>query len=506
MLNILVIDDDDGDRMLCRTTLRRIWDKDFGLSEAPDGEAGLALLEQNEFDCVLLDHSLPGINGIEVLKRIRARYPNLPVVMLDGKGNDVVAVLSMKEGAQDYLAKSTITPATFERAIVMAIESCRMKSAAKSSDERYRSIFGAVGEAIFVIDAASGLIEEVNDAALAMLDCPALELIGRHIGEFSSGVPPCTPANATDWIQKTLTIAWGQRFEWDYRAWNGKVVSTQVSNRQAVVGGRNIVLSVARDLTQQKQAQAHLEALQGELAHFGRLSVLGEMAAAIGHEINQPLSAAANYTNAARRRISAIMGKDTGGDMAEIQAAMAKAAEQIVRAGKIIGNLRDMAEKRDGQRGPESLNTAVEEALSLGLMGAAEKNVEVCLALETGLAPVMVDKIQIQQVVINLIRNSLDAMSARKGGKLTVSTGIDGAGFAHVTVKDTGGGLPADVMAHLFQPFKTTKAKGMGIGLTISQSIAESHGGKLRVLHNDRDGAAFRLTIPLADRPMAAVP
>jgi DNA-binding NtrC family response regulator len=127
MLNILIIDDDGGDRAVCRRALKSAWGDNLRLLEADSGERGLEAIESHALDCVLLDHSLPGINGGEVLRRIRISHPYLAVVMIDGKGNDVIAVRSMKDGAQDYIAKNKITPEILERAVLMAIEHTKLQ-------------------------------------------------------------------------------------------------------------------------------------------------------------------------------------------------------------------------------------------------------------------------------------------------------------------------------------------------------------------------------------------
>jgi two-component system sensor kinase FixL len=217
------------------------------------------------------------------------------------------------------------------------------------------------------------------------------------------------------------------------------------------------------------------------------------MISALAHELNQPLTANINYTKAAQRTLAS--GDAT--QIARVQDLMGKAAEQTMRAGQIIRRLRDFIEKREIDRAEENLNKVVEEALALGLVGVADANVRAVIDLGPDLPPVLVDKIQIQQVLINLIRNSVEAMQGVERRELTVITAESEPGFAQVSVLDTGPGLSEEVASRLFQPFVTTKAKGMGIGLTISQTIVEAHGGRMWAAPNAGGGAAFHFQLPV---------
>jgi two-component system, LuxR family, sensor kinase FixL len=177
---------------------------------------------------------------------------------------------------------------------------------------------------------------------------------------------------------------------------------------------------------------------------------------------------------------------------------MARAAGQALRAGLIIRNLRSFAEKRASVQAPENLNTVVEQAIALGFAGAMDSGVTLRLKLDPALAPVLIDKIQIQQVLMNLIRNAMEAMAQSAERELTISSAADNPGCAQVTVADTGMGLPPEVTARLFQPFVTTKEDGMGIGLSICRSIMDRHGGKIWALPDIKSGAAFRIRMPFA--------
>jgi two-component system sensor kinase FixL len=253
-----------------------------------------------------------------------------------------------------------------------------------------------------------------------------------------------------------------------------------------------------RDLTERQNTEARFQEIQAELLHMSRLSAMGEMASTLAHELNQPLSAIANYLTGGRRVLQAEEPRvDT------VVQAMDKAAEQALRAGQIIRRLRSFVERGDGERRLESLSKVVEEAIALGLVGAKDKGVHVRTRVGS-VDPVLIDRVQIQQIVLNLVRNAVEAMEAGPRRELVISVEAVEGGFAQVAVADTGPGVAADVAARLFQPFVTTKATGMGVGLSISRTIVEAHGGRIWVEPNTDGGATFRFTLPGVE-PEAAV-
>lgn len=277
---------------------------------------------------------------------------------------------------------------------------------------------------------------------------------------------------------------------------DGTTFPMELAVGEIIVGQRRLFTGFIRDITERQSTERRLQDLQAELVHVSRLSEMGQMASALAHELNQPLSANMNYVKAARRTI------DSGSDAPEILRALDlldKAGAQTARAGQIIRRLRDFIEKGQSNRSHENLNTVVEEAIALGLVGAADANVKVSVELQANLPAVPMDKIQIQQVVLNLIRNSVEAMESVKRREMTIATGTDGSGALLVTVADTGPGLAPEVVEKLFQPFTTTKKTGMGIGLSICRSIIELHGGELWAEPNADGGVTFSFRLPERD-------
>ena len=246
----------------------------------------------------------------------------------------------------------------------------------------------------------------------------------------------------------------------------------------------------ARDLTERQRTERRLQEMQSELVHVSRLTALGEMASALAHEINQPLSAIANYVTGSRQ----LLGRDEI-DRVKVRRALDLASEQALRAGQIIRRLRDFVARGETERRIESLPRLLQEASALALVGAKEHGVLVRFDVDREVDLVLVDKVQIQQVLLNLIRNAIDSMEGAPRRELRIAARPLPPDKVELAVSDTGGGISGEIEGQLFQPFVTTKPTGMGIGLSISRTIVESHGGRLWAEGNDDGGATFRFTL-----------
>jgi len=257
-------------------------------------------------------------------------------------------------------------------------------------------------------------------------------------------------------------------------------------------------------LIEREEHEKHLRELQSELLHVSRLNAMGQMTAAIAHELNQPLAAIANYVGAAKLTL------ESAGTESEVvnhaQEMIDKAQEQTLRAGKVIGKLRDIVEKRESTRVAENLEAVVRSAMAIALFGSAESEILVNIAVADSVPAVLIDKVQIQQILFNLIRNGIEAMSDSESRKLDISISLGDPGFVDVTVQDTGIGMPSGVVSRLFLPFVTTKSDGMGLGLMICQNLVEANGGRIWRLDNITPGTAFRFCLPYAIAPVDALP
>jgi two-component system sensor kinase FixL len=254
-------------------------------------------------------------------------------------------------------------------------------------------------------------------------------------------------------------------------------------------GGRYFT-GFVRDLTERQEAERRLQEMQSELVHVSRLTALGEMASALAHELNQPLAAIANYVTGSRQ----LLARD-GADLVKVQGPLERASEQALRAGQIIRRLREFVARGETERQIERLPKLLEEASALALVGAREHGVDVRFDLDPAADLVLADKVQIQQVVLNLIRNAIDAMEESPRRELRICTRAVEGGMVEVSVADSGPGISEEVADQLFNPFVTTKATGMGIGLSISRTIVESHGGRIRAERNRDGGATFHFTL-----------
>ncbi len=337
-----------------------------------------------------------------------------------------------------------------------------------------------------------GRIRNCNHAAELIFGYSAEEMVGQA-GWFSSDIEAETAAV----IERLQRGEPSIHYESRRPRKNGDdvhvfITASRIRNQEGYIVGTSETM---RDITDQKRVEAQALALKNELAHIDRLSTMGQMSAAIAHELNQPLTAIGNYANAAMR----FLERDPAcpNEVQSARSAIGKATAQAMRAGSIIRSLREYVEKRDTSRSPECLNAVIREAVALGMVDLKCRRINLVLALDPSAPRAPIDKVQFQQVILNLMRNSAEAMVDADQRKLTIATAIDSASVL-ITVRDTGPGISADVRSRLFQPFVTSKADGMGIGLNVCQSIIEAHGGTIDAA-DASPGALFSIRLPLAD-------
>lgn len=255
------------------------------------------------------------------------------------------------------------------------------------------------------------------------------------------------------------------------------------------------------DVTDRKRAEAslrdsqiRLQTLQSELLHVSRLTDMGQMAAALAHEINQPLASAANLLGGCRLLLE--RGDANPDQVRELRQKLALASDQTLRAGEIIRRLRNFLSRGETERRLESAKEVLQEACALALVGVPGHGITVRTEFNTN-AQALVDRVQMQQVLVNLVRNAVDAMRATPRKELTIQVSERDA-MVETCVSDTGEGVPADVAKRLFEPFASTKAHGMGIGLSVCRKIVEDHGGKIAASPRPGGGTTFCFTIPVA--------
>jgi two-component system, LuxR family, sensor kinase FixL len=341
------------------------------------------------------------------------------------------------------------------------------------SHAHLRSILETVPDAMVVID-ERGVIQSFSAAAERLFGFTVGEVQGCNV----SMLMPAPYRHEHDGYLARYHTTGERRIIGVGRVVVGQRKDSSTFPMELSVGevaheGKRKFIGFVRDLTQRQEGERLLHEVQSELLHISRLSTMGEMASALAHELNQPLSAIANYLQGSRR----LLQNSPDGRAPAIMDAMDKAAEQAVRAGQVIHRLRDFVARGETEKRLESIKRLVEEASALALVAAKDLSVRVNLRLDPSIDLVLVDKVQIQQVLLNLLRNALEAMQTSERRELIVSTSPAVDNMVAVDVGDTGCGISPDLASRLFQPFVTTKRQGMGVGLSISRTIIESHGG-----------------------------
>lgn len=356
-----------------------------------------------------------------------------------------------------------------------------------------RSIYDTAPDALIVINAA-GIVQSYNASAERMFGWTASEVLGRNVKML---MPQPFRMQHDGYLNRYIDtgerriIGIGRIVVGERK--NGSTFPMELAVGEVRSEHGRVFTGFVRDLTERQATEARLQELQSELVHMSRLSAMGEMASALAHELNQPLSAIANYLSGARRLLErAEVNEPRAGD------ALEKAADQALRAGEIIRRLREFLARGEGERRVEHLPKLVQEACALALVGVKEHGVRVRYDFAANAERVVADRVQVQQVVLNLVRNAIDAMTEHPRRELVVSTQVVDDEMACVSVADTGPGVDDAAAARLFQPFVTTKPSGMGVGLSISRTIVESHGGRIWTEPNPGGGAIFHFTLRLA--------
>jgi len=342
----------------------------------------------------------------------------------------------------------------------------------------------------FMLD-GQGRLLRWNKNREAVMGYSAGELRGHHFSEFFS-------ADDNARIQTALDTAWREGTgvsEHHILTKDGRRIPYLATGRIATIRGRSYAIGVGMDISALKTAEDQVRRQQAELAHVARVSAMGELAAAIAHELNQPLTAIRTNSQATRRMLAR-----GGMSAAEFDEALADITSDAVRAGEIIRRLRDLLRKGDGERLSLDVNEIIRAVGPFSRADALEHNVVLVMDLAARLPRVLGDRIQLQQVILNLIRNGSEAMRGESLGRreLVVATTLATAEFVEVTVRDGGPRLSDEEFARMFQPFYTTKADGLGIGLSLGRSIIEAHGGLLWATRNDMDsGITMHFTLPV---------
>jgi two-component system, LuxR family, sensor kinase FixL len=368
----------------------------------------------------------------------------------------------------------------------------------ETEDARYRqahlqSILDTVPEAMVVID-DHGIMRSFSVTAERLFGWSADEVIGKNVSML---MPMPYQQEHDGYLQRYRTtgerriigigrIVVGERKD-------GSTFPMELAVGEAKIGSEQFFTGFVRDLTERRTQERRMQELQSELVHVSRLTAMGEMASSLAHELNQPLSAITSYLRGAVTLL-----KSEQPDKARVIEVLDRSSAQALRAGDIIKRLREFVAKGETEHTLENPAVLLEEAAALALVGARELGVRVSLRCDHDLPDIIADKIQIQQVALNLIRNALEAMETTSRRELTIGVARQSA-LACFSVADTGTGIAPEITKHLFQPFVTSKANGMGVGLSICRTIIEAHGGRINARANEGGGTVFEFTLPFAE-------
>jgi PAS domain S-box-containing protein len=507
-LRVLIIDDNQDDRDACKRLLQKSSAGTFQVIEATNGDQGLASIAETTPACVLLDYSLPGHNGIEVMKRIHNADPFVPVVMLTGQGNERVAVSAIREGAQNYISKSSITPADIEHAIRLAIEHCALQRRIHASELLLAESQQRSDELLALLDTLqstapigfafvdrSARIVRINDALAATIGATAEEQVGRPVRE--------------------LIPALGERIESYYRtSLENRTANLNIALSSEVAGGgiRHWLVStypvsirddtigvgiVAIDVTQQKRTEEQLRQSQ-------KMEAVGQLTGGLAHDFNNLLTVILGNSDILVDDL-----RDNPGlrDLVEMTRTAAERGAELTQS--------LLAFSRRQALEPQSLdlNKLISdmEGLLRRTLGA---QIEIQLVQGAALWQATVDPTQLESAVLNLAINARDAMPS--GGRLIIETANAYLDEAHddaipgeyvlISVSDTGTGMSPEVMARAFDPFFSTKGvgKGTGLGLSMVYGFVKQSDGHIGVASELGRGTSFKLHLPRSLAAQAA--
>ncbi len=369
-------------------------------------------------------------------------------------------------------------------------EQKRAEAALRESEEQWKAVFENNPIMYFMVDEA-GTIMSVNPFGAEQLGYRVEELIGRPVQSvFYEADRDAVYRNACICFRQP-----GEAMSWELRKVrkNGEMIWVRETARATSIRNRLVLLIVCEDITEGKRATEVLREVQTELVHANRVAALGQLTASIAHEVNQPIAAARNNAGAALHFLDS-----KPPDLEEIREALFCVVNDTERAGGVISRIRTLVKKAPPRTEYLDLNEAIRDVIVITRGEAAKNGISVETQLAEPLPPILGDRVQLQQVILNLIINAIEAMGEVAGPRqLLIKTARSESDGVSVAVQDTGPGLATETLSSAFEAFYTTKPDGLGIGLAICRSIVEAHGGRLWGSANLPRGAIFQFTVPL---------
>jgi hypothetical protein len=457
----------------------------------------LAALKSGGIDLILADYQLPSFDGLSALELARSERPDLPFIFVSGMIGEETAVDALRIGATDYILKprlARLVPAV-QRALREARERAERRVAAEAARRSEKELLDVI-EAIPTMAFTS-----LADGGSVWVNRRWVEYTGLSVdstsgsGWQSAVHPDDLDAHVNKW---QVSIASGEPFENEarHRGANGEYrwFLVRAVPLRDESGRIRKWYGTLTDIEDRSRALARLDQMQADFAHMNRVSVMGELVATLSHEITQPIASAHNNARAAQNFLD-LQPPDLG----EVKEALRCIVGDTDRAEDIIGRIREQIKKAPPRKERFDFNAAINEIIALGRNTIINNGVSVQTRLSEGLCPIHGDRVQLQQVILNLLLNAVEAMASREAGarELLISTEQDRTGLL-VAVRDSGPGIDPSHLERVFDAFYTTKSSGMGMGLLICRSIIDAHGGRLWVEANEPRGAIFQFTLPPA--------
>jgi len=447
-------------------------------------EDGINQVIGNQHLAVLCTYSLAACGAYEILDAVRTHQ--FALARREGKWV-VIETAALKQ------AKAEINRLNEE----LEQRILQRTSELTKTEQKYRVMIETASDAVVCMD-ESGAIVLANPATMRVFGYKPTEVIGKPLTVL---MPEFLRKVHEDGYRRYLAtgkrhLNW-QGHELTGLRKNGQEFPVEVTFGEVTADGHRIFTGFVRDISERKQAEelrASLHQTQGELARIARLTTMGELTASIAHEVNQPLTAITNNSSACLRLLA---NKNLDPEV------LRQALEEIVadgnRASAVIARIRGFIKKAPAEKSELDVNEVIQEVLALVGPELQKSRVSVKCELKKALPFVLADRVQLQQVLLNLVVNGIEAMTAvtERPRELVVQSQIEESGDLMVTVRDSGTGLSSET-DRVFTPFFTTKANGMGMGLPISRSLVEGHGGRLWATSNSPHGAVFSFTLPAA--------
>ncbi|MBA7631359.1 Adaptive-response sensory-kinase SasA [subsurface metagenome] len=500
---ILLIEDNPGDVRLIQEMLTQAIQDGYQLECADRLSKGLKRLGIGGIDLVLLDLGLPDSQGLRTFDKVHAQAPAVPIVLLTGLDDKMLALQAVRQGAQDYLVKGNVDSTVLCRAVRHAVERKQVEEEIRRARDDYLAITNLTGDIIVHLD-KEGSCTFLNDGACEFWGKPREKLLGIQFADYVHPDDAKKTAAAIQHVIKTKEIlrGWLNRQEtpkgWRTVEWNVSPILDEAGNYAGIQ-------ATGRDITERKRAEEelrkhreHLEELveertkelqdaQERLVRSEKLAVIGELAGGVSHELRNPLGA---IKNASYFLNMAIKQPEL-----EVKETLEILEKEVATSERIISSLLDFAHPKPATLQNVHINEVIEESLC---RVTVPENVEVVMHLDETLPIILADPGQLGQVFINIILNAIQAMP--EGGQLVIKSEVPGPKWVDVSFTDTGVGIPKENMRKLFEPLFTTKAKGIGLGLAITKNALEEHGGTIKVQSEVGKGSTFTVRLRIGKK------